>query len=102
MSVAVTAIVAANSSVMQPVAAMINSTSGVKKGKNLATRYTPAATIVAECTRAESVGRAQCVVVSRCWFERHGRGGGGVLVVFVFVGVFVAVRYVVPRRSHQA
>src|SRR6476661_5465926 len=52
MSTAVMAIVAAINNVMQPVIAMTNSTSGAKTGKNRPTKYTPAATIVAECTSA--------------------------------------------------
>jgi hypothetical protein len=54
MSVAVIAIVAARNNVIVPVMAMTSSTSGQKTGKKRPTRYTPAATIVAEWTRAET------------------------------------------------
>ena len=54
MSVAVTAMVAAIKSVRPPVYAITSKTSGVSTGKKRPTRYTPAATIVAECTSAET------------------------------------------------
>ena len=54
MSVAVIAIVAARNSVIMPTMAITKRTSGLNTGKNRATRNTPAATIVAECTSAET------------------------------------------------
>ena len=54
MSTAVIAIVAARNSVMQPIVAITNSASGQKIGYTRPTRNTPAATIVAEWTSAET------------------------------------------------
>src|SRR5437868_5617693 len=48
------AIVAARNSVTQPITAITSSASGVKIGYTRPTKNTPAATIVAECTSAET------------------------------------------------